>query len=382
MHQHRRREGVSRRGRGGLEGASRGRRRGRRRRARRAVRSARRRDRRAGRRSAPRPTSTRCRSTAARTSRATRSRAPSHVVDAVVRTAAGKADYAWAREIADHHESTRLTIRGSMRIPGAHCRVAEPRATACVQGPWRQSPPSGPTTSALAATHRSYPDRGRPGRRRSVGVEPVHCQGVIVSSGPANSGRDRSRPAPLHDRSIAAPSPAAARRATSPSPGARRRRTTTRPRPRRAHTARPGASASASPASPAASSSTSTYTPRFGRYGTASAEISTRGATAASRNGNGPESCALPVQMEATDRVQVAAELHELAQRALDRLGHEIQRHVVDRVERRLARRPARRGTRASTPNVARTRSRRAGTARACGRADATRCTSGARSDR
>ena len=39
-------------------------------------------------------------STAARTSPATRCRARSHVVDEIARTAAGKADYAWARSVA------------------------------------------------------------------------------------------------------------------------------------------------------------------------------------------------------------------------------------------------------------------------------------------
>ena len=60
-----------------------------------------RRDRRGRRRRARRPTSTRCRSTAARTLAGYKVPRALFVVDEVARTAAGKADYAWARALIE-----------------------------------------------------------------------------------------------------------------------------------------------------------------------------------------------------------------------------------------------------------------------------------------
>ena len=99
VHQHRRREGVPRGGRGRAQGAPRGVRRARRRRARRALG-------RAGRaRScspspAPSRRSRRSSSTAAGSSPATRCPAALVLVDQVVRSPVGKADYRWAKQTA------------------------------------------------------------------------------------------------------------------------------------------------------------------------------------------------------------------------------------------------------------------------------------------
>ena len=81
-------------------------------------------------------------------------------------------------------------------------------------------------------------------------------------------------------------------------------------------------------------SSTITYTPRFGRYGNDSALTRTRGAACASSHCNGPEMHAAPLLMEATDRAQLLAEVHELLERLVDGLRHEVERHVVRRAER------------------------------------------------
>ena len=98
--QHRRREGVPRRGRGGAEGARRRVRRGRRRRARRALGRARRRGRAAARR-ARTPTLDDARRARPRArSPATRCRATLVLVDAIVRSPSGKPDYRWARATA------------------------------------------------------------------------------------------------------------------------------------------------------------------------------------------------------------------------------------------------------------------------------------------
>ena len=89
-----------------------------------------------------------------------------------------------------------------------------------------------------------------------------------------------------------------------------------------------------------------------------------------------------PLLVEATDRAQLLAEVHELLQRLVDRIGHEVQRHVVRGAERLFVDGARRRDTRACTPTAARTRNPASGTAPACGRAGATRCTHGARRGR
>ena len=118
VHQHRRREGVPRRGRGRAQDAPRRGRRGRARRARRPVRPAGGRRHLDHRRRARNRISRSCRRTAARTSRATRCRARCTWSHEIPRTPAGKADYAWAREV-----DRRLTVqrfgRGSPRWTAA-----------------------------------------------------------------------------------------------------------------------------------------------------------------------------------------------------------------------------------------------------------------------
>ena len=99
LDQHRRREGVPRRGRVGAEGPRRRVRRGRRRRSRRALGRARRRGRAgAGRRARRR--STRCRTTRASTSRGYKVPRELVLVDAIARSPSGKPDYRWAKATA------------------------------------------------------------------------------------------------------------------------------------------------------------------------------------------------------------------------------------------------------------------------------------------
>ena len=185
------------------------------------------------------------------------------------------------------------------------------------------------TTRAPPQTQRCTPMRRVTGLGYGAMIAKVHrsnqshSHGVIVSNGPAKiafGGGGGNAPATSSGATV--------------EPGdrdpMRHRRRTTRPRRHRAlHTRRPTLTGGLS----ATVSSTVTYTPRCGRYGTAA-----RGDLHARRRGSVPHrerpgKQRAPVAVKTSAPRQLPSPCHEFRERLLDRLGDEVERDVVDRVE-------------------------------------------------